>query len=265
MQRRKPSYSTAQFWGSRLALLAAAWMCAPHDADAGQFGRRHHLWGRFRPGSWVVMRQGMETLDSQGHVMGRSVSETKLTLADADDNGLTLRVQSSLEIGDRKLQNPPQELRQGLLGEPADGATVAKELPVANLSIQGLSIPCEVQQAESTSGGRRQIITTWVNAQVAPYVLRKVTTTIDVATNRRLGETVMDVVSLSSERRILARNRTVAEVRTVQQHPRGQTTTQAICCPEIPGGVVSQTSEEFDAGGQLIRRTQMELVDFETK
>ncbi|MBA4016864.1 MAG: hypothetical protein C0483_06735 [Pirellula sp.] len=211
------------------------------------------------------MRQGMETLDPEGQVMGRSVSETKMTLADADDNGLTLRVQTSLEIGDRKLQSPPQELRQGLLGEPVDGASVAKELPVEALSIQGKVIPCEVRQTESTSGGRRQIITTWVNPQVAPFVMRKVTTTIDVATSRQLGETVMNVVSLSSERRILARNRSVAEVRTVQHHPRGQTTTQAICCPEIPGGVVSQTSEEFDVGGQLIRRTQMELVDFETK
>lgn len=263
--RRKLPFFTFRCCCSVLSLLAAVWTCAPLDADAGQFGRRHNLWGRFRPGSWVVMRQGMETLNPQGQVMGRSVSETKLTLADADDNGLTLRVQSSLEIGDHKLQNPPQEVRQGLLGEPTEGATVARELPVEDLSIQGQSIPCEVRQTESTSGGRRQVITTWVNAQVAPYVLRKVTTTLDVATNRQLGETVMDVVSLSSERRILARNRTVAEIRTVQHHPRGQTTTQAICCPDIPGGVVSQTSEEFDAGGQLIRRTQMELVDFETK
>ena len=57
----------------------------------------------------------------------------------------------------------------------------------------------------------------------------------------------------------------VQQVRTVQKHPRGQTTTQAICCPEIPGGVVSQTSQEFDSRGQLVRRTSVELVDFETK
>ncbi|MGC3970063.1 MAG: hypothetical protein QM775_22870 [Pirellulales bacterium] len=240
-------------------------MFASANADAIQFGRRIHLWGRFRPGSWVVMRQGMESLDPQGQVIGKSVSETRMTLADADDQALTLKVQSSLEIGDRKLENPPQELRQGPLGEPIDAVAVPQELPADDVTIQGQRIRCEVRRTESTSGARRQVVTTWVNPNVAPYVLRKVTTLLDATTGRNLGETVMEVVSLSTERRVLARNRTVAEVRTVQRHPRGQTTTQAICCPEIPGGVVSQTSHEFDAGGQLIRRTQLDLVDFETK
>jgi hypothetical protein len=252
-------------WVGRLVLLAVVSTCTASQADAIQFGRRIHLWGRFRPGSWVVMRQGMETLDQQGQVVGRSVSETRMTLADADDQRLTLHVQSSLEIGDKKLDNPPQELRQGLLGEPVDAPSTAQELPAETLLIQGRPIACEVRRTESVAGGRKQIITTWVNPQIAPYVLKKVTTTVDAAGGQVLGETSMDVVALSVERRILARNRVVAEVRTVQRHPRGQTTTQAICCPEIPGGVVSQTSHEFDAAGQLIRRTQLELVDFETK
>lgn len=262
---RYPLFRTIQAWSSRLVLLLVVSTYASAHADAIQFGRRLHLWGRFRPGSWVVMRQGMETLDPQGAVVGRSVSETRMTLADADDKGLTLKVQSALEIGDRRLENPPQELRQGLLGEPIDTPAVAQELPSENVTIQGRVIQCEVRRTETSSNGRRQIITTWVNSNVAPYVLRKVTTTVDAATGQNLNETTMEVVSISTERRILARNRLVAEVRTVQRHPRGQTTTQAICCPEIPGGVVSQVSQEFNAGGQLIRRTQMELVDFETK
>lgn len=252
-------------WSSRLALLLVVCIITSTDADAIQFGRRIHQWGRFRPGSWVVMRQGMESLDPEGQVVNRSVSETKMTLADADDQALTLKVQSSLEIGGRKLENPPQELRQGPLGDPISVGAVAQELPSEDVTIQGRAIRCEVRRAESVVGPRRQIVTTWVNPNVAPYVLRKITSTVDAASGKTLGETVMEVVSLSTERRVLARNRTVAEVRTVQRHARGQTTTQAICCPEIPGGVVSQTTQEFDAGGQLIRRTSVELVDFETK
>src|SRR5688500_12527653 len=57
-------------------------------SDAAPFGRRFHQWGRFRPGSWVVVRQGCEPLDRDGRVVANAVSETRSTLATADDNAV---------------------------------------------------------------------------------------------------------------------------------------------------------------------------------
>ena len=107
--------------------------------------------------------------------------------------------------------------------------------------------------------------TTWFAPQVAPFVLRRQTKTLDPQTSAVLSETSMEVTRLSVPRRILARMRSVAEVRIVQQHPRGQTRSVAFTSPEIPGGIVSQTTEEFDLTGKLLRRTKAELVDFEKK
>jgi hypothetical protein len=233
-------------------------------ADAAPFGRRFHQWGRFRPGSWVVVRQGCETVDRDGRVVANSVSETRSTLATADDHAVTLHVQASLEIGGKKIDGAPQTLREGLAGETSDASTYV-DLGEESVVVQGRAYHCNVQQTESIVGGRKRIVKTWFAPHIAPYVLRKLTTTRNAETDEVVAETQMDVVSLSVERRILARLRPVAEVRIVERHDRGQTRARAYCCPEIPGGIVSQTAEEFDAEGKLLRRTNIELVDFETK
>ena len=74
----------------------------------------------------------------------------------------------------------------------------------------------------------------------------------------------IEVTSLP-QRRILARFRPVAEVQITHRHPHGLTTARGINCPDVPGGIVSQSAEDFDASGKLLRRTKIELVDFETK
>ncbi|MCE9608199.1 MAG: hypothetical protein K8U03_25215 [Planctomycetia bacterium] len=246
-----------------LGALAAALPCATADADAAGFGRRFHVWGRFRPGSWVVLQQGIETLGDGGNVVSRHTCETRMTLASSNDTALTLQVQASLEVGGKKLDTAPQEMRQGVHGETPEVAATT-ELEPEELQIDGRAYRCEVHRSEAEVNGRRLITKSWIAPQTTPFVLRRLTTTTDVATGNLIGETLNEVLSLS-QLRIMARSRQVAEVRIVQRHPRGQTTSRAVSCPEIPGGLVSQTSEEFDTQGRLLRRTKMELVDFETK
>jgi hypothetical protein len=234
------------------------------EAEASAFLRRFHVWGHFRPGSWVVLRQGTETLDADGRVVSTSTAETRTTLADVDDACMTFRVQASLEVGGRRIEGPQQELRQGLDGDrpaPASVEVVGRE----TVTIQGRGYPCRVERSTTENDGRRTTTKLWTSPETAPFELRRETTIVDVATGRVLDETRVEVVSLAQPRRILARSRNVAEVRITHRHPRGQTTSQAYNCPEVPGGLVSQTSEEFAPDGKLLRRTKMELVDFETK
>lgn len=235
------------------------------DADANGLFRRFHVWGHFRPGSWVVVRQETETVDSDSRIVSTSKSETRTTLSGVDDRCLTFRVQSSLEVGGKKLDGDPQEVRQGHNGEsPEVPAPAVKLVAHETIDVQGQKYECRVDQSETTVDGKRTITKVWNSAEAAPFELRRLTTVVDTVGNA-VEETLVEVVSLSPQRRILARNRPTAEVRIVYRHSRGRTQAQAVNCPEVPGGIVSQTAEEYDAAGKLLRRTKVELVDFETK
>lgn len=235
------------------------------EADATAFLRRFHVWGHFRPGSWVVVRQGSETIDpASGSVVSTSTTETRTTLKGVDERGLTFRVQASLEVGGKKLDGPAQEVRQGLNGESAVAGVVSKQAGEETIDVQGKKYRCRVEQTESTIDGKKTVVKVWNSSETAPFELRRLTTVVDALTDKLLEETSVEVVSISSQRRILARARPVAEVRITTRHPRGQTTAVSVNCPEVPGGVVTQTAEEFDSDGRLIRRTKIELVDFET-
>jgi len=246
-----------------IGALATALPCAAAEGDRPAFARRFHVWGRFRPGSWVVLQQGIETLGDGGRVVSRHNCETRTMLAASNDTAMTLQVQASLEVGGKTLDTAPQEVRQGVHGDVPEVAATTTLEP-EDLQIAGQTYRCEVHRSEAEVDGKRIVTKSWTAPQTTPFVLRRLTMTTDITTGRVLGETLNEVIGLS-ERRVMARSRQTAEVRIVQRHPRGQTTSQAVSCPEIPGGLVSQTSEEFDAQGKLLRRTKMQLVDFETK
>lgn len=234
------------------------------EADANAF-RRFHVWGRFQPGSWVVVRQVVETLDSNGQVASTSSTETRTTLAAIENQCLTLKVQASLEVGGKKLDGPTQELKQGPEGARPDMPMAVTIAGQEDVSLQGRTFTCRVEQSETSVDGRKTVTRVWSSPEAEPFDLRRQTTIIDETSGKILDETTVEVVSLSPQRRILARSRPAAEIRIVHRHPRGSTTAQAVNCPDVPGGLVSQSTEEFDAEGKLLRRTKIELVDFETK
>lgn len=234
------------------------------EADANAF-RRFHVWGRFQPGSWVVVRQVVETLDPNGRVASTSSTETRTTLAGIEDRCLTLKVQASLEVGGKKLDGPTQELKQGPEGDRPDLPVSFAVAGEENLTLQGRTYRCRIEQSETAVDGKKTVTRVWSSPDAEPFDLRRQTTVIDEATGKVLDETIVEVVALSPQRRILARARPAAEIRIVHRHPRGSTTARAVNCPDVPGGLVSQSAEEYDADGKLLRRTQIELVDFETK
>lgn len=235
------------------------------EADANAFLRRFHVWGRFQPGSWVVVRQNVETLDPMGQVVSTSSTETRTTLAGVEDKCLTLQVQASLEVGGKKLDGPTQELKQGPQGERPDTPVSFTVVGEEDLKLQGRTYRCRVEQSESTADGKKTVTRVWSSPDAEPFDLRRQTTVVDETAGKVVEETTVEVVSLAQQRRILARFRPAAEIRIVYRHPHGSTTARAVNCPDVPGGIVSQSAEDFDADGKLLRRTNLELVDFETK
>jgi hypothetical protein len=62
--------------------------------------------------------------------------------------------------------------------------------------------------------------------------------------------------------RVLTEVKNVACIKTVHKTAKGTVTTIAMSSPDVPGGVVYQTTKEMDTGGRLLRRSTLELVSF---
>ena len=60
----------------------------------------------------------------------------------------------------------------------------------------------------------------------------------------------------------LSNIKTAAFIRTVQQHAKGTTVTLEVYCPDVPGGVVANTSKESNEAGRIVRRSTLELLDY---
>ena len=77
-----------------------------------------------------------------------------------------------------------------------------------------------------------------------------------------MSETLSEVVALDMPQRVLSEIKNVACIKTVQKTPKGAVTTLAMSSPDVPGGVVSQTTKETDTTGRLVRRSTLELLNY---
>ncbi len=222
-----------------------------------------HPWGRFRPGAWKLARVVTETFDEQGQLTGVTTSYTTTTLQKAEGDGtLVLRVEAVLEVSGKRFEVAPTLSKQGLHGEgPGEKATVSS-LADGELQIGGRKIPCKIVQVEIASPKGRSIIKTWYSESVPPYVLRRHMRTWDPDGKTLAAETEMRVVALNVRCNQLPLRTPAAEILVTTTHLKGKTVTKAVTSPDIPGGVVCHTAEEFDAAGRLVRRSTLTLLDY---
>jgi hypothetical protein len=234
------------------------------DDDSNGILRRH-AWARFQPGSWKLVRTVTDTVDADGSVISSSTTETRTTLVAIGRRTITLRVEAAVEVGGKKLEAPPQEAAQGLEGEPPEQIAAPKQIGSDNVAIGGQCIPCRVVEREMVGPETKTVIKTWQSSNVEPYVLKRAAYTTALEGNSPLYETSMEVVVLRAPRRVLNRLRDVSELKVVHRQPKGKTVTSAWTCGEVPGGIVAQKSQEFDTDDKLVRRSTLELVDYEAK
>ncbi|HVU87637.1 MAG TPA: hypothetical protein VHD36_09970 [Pirellulales bacterium] len=243
-------------------LVVAAVCCAQvNDAETAPL-RKHHPWGRFRPGSWKKVSLITETFDADGKVINTSVARTRTTLSDINDDGVTLKVEATVDLAGKQVQSEPQVLLQGWHGEMPERETVVTNLGDDTVTISGKRIACQVEQTESLTPGGRIVTKTWLSDRVSPYVLRRESTTYDRDSEEVVSQTQVEVVALSRAIRLLRRHRQAAELRVVYTHPGGAIRTRLWSSLEVPGGIVAHESEEFDGEGRLARRSKLQLVGY---
>ena len=240
-----------------VTLLAVQWCAAEEGISA-----RHHAWGRFQPGAWKLVRVVTESLDENSRVIASNVTETKTSLLRVDAADVTLEVEVGVEVAGRQFDGLPQRVKQGFHGEMADGNAKFFPATAAEVTVENRKIPCRSQQYEITNSAGRTAVTLFFSDTLPPYILRRESKTTDTAGTGVLNETVSEVIALDMPQRVLLEIKNAACVKTVQKTPKGTVTSLAMTSPDVPGGVVQQTTKETDGNGRLLRRSTLELLNY---
>ena len=99
----------------------ASYAASQHSAE-----RQRHPWGRFRPGSWKKISLITETFDGDGKVINTSIARTRTTLSGVNDDGVTLKVEATVDLAGKQVQSEPQVLLQGWHGECTERETTSR-------------------------------------------------------------------------------------------------------------------------------------------
>ncbi|MDZ7617218.1 MAG: hypothetical protein U1E05_09450 [Patescibacteria group bacterium] len=247
---------------TRIAIVGLLIWCPACFAWEFETCRQQHPWGEFEPGAWKLVRVLTETLDETGLVIGTTTAETRTTLMQADQRGITLQVATTVEVAGKRFEAEPQTLDQGYWGQMDAHALLPGKTSSARLTVGEQSIACQVQEFTLSGPGTRTVSKVFFSDTVKPHVLKRenVTTTLDGS--ETLGETTTEVIALDLPFRVLSEIQASAHVRSINRYPKGAVFTLAVVSDSVPGGVVSHWSKELDRSGRVVRRSTLELLDY---
>ena len=246
------------FYGSALCVLISC------SAAFGQTAipQDHHAWGKFRIGAWKRVRVVTESLNPQGAVESRSITDTTTTLIDLNADTYTLYVDAAVEIAGKRFETQPQVITQSFDGAPEGQKTDSRKVGEENLMISGRKIPSEIREITFAAGGTRRVTTVHYSPDVAPWVLRRDTKVLPAEEGAPTQQTTVEVIAFDMPHKVVDQTIPTAHVRTVHVHPRGASVTVEVISSSVPGGVVAHTSKEQDSSGNVLRRSTLELVDY---
>jgi hypothetical protein len=231
-------------------------------AQQGGLAARHHPWGRFQPGAWKIVRTVTETLDERGLVVSTGVTETKTTLVKIEEDGVVLEVEVGIEVAGKQFDGQPQCIKQGFHGELASSDAKAKPPVAAQISIDDRTLDCLRQPIEFSGPHSRTSTNIYYSDTVAPYVLKRESTTTDLEGKEVLGTATLELVALDMPQKVLSEVKSAACVKIVQRQAKGTIVTLAMTSSDVPGGIVSHKSKETDKSGRLVCRSNLELIAY---
>jgi hypothetical protein len=246
-----------------LIFAALAAIAAPAVAQQTPLPPELHPWGRFEPGAWKSVRVVTESLNEQGAIVSISTSEVKTTLLAIDDDDVTLEIQTCMEVAGKRFKAETQTVRQGFHGEPIGPMPAVKEPVDAQVVVEARKLACKLLQLELVGPNEKTVVQMFYLPGNSPRLLRRLATTTDVEGKQTLRESTVETIALDMPIRVRGQTFTGSYVKTVGAGPGGGTTSIAAIVPDVPGGVVAHSSKEFDKTGRVVRRTTLELVDFD--
>lgn len=235
-------------------------ICASGQADDLGLTPKHDPWGRYDPGAWILVRVRTEAFNEDGTF--QSVTETKTTLAEVGENGVTLKMEVGAKIGGKEIETAPQTVTKRFHGDLTATEPEVSDLGEGEVLIQNRRIPCHIRKLEFPRPGGRKEIKVFYSETVEPYVLRQETSVYSEESETPTSETTMQVVSLASPCRVWRSFRTASRVKTVRKDASGTTTTWTWTSSLVPGGVICYTSQLVDNDGRLVYYRDLQLLDY---
>ncbi len=242
-------------------LLILGMLCTCATADDLALTRKHDPWGRFQPGAWTLVRVKTEAFNDDGGTL-ESVRETRTTLADVAEEGVTLEMKVGVKIGGKEIDTDPQTVTQGFHGELSTSEPKVTELGEGEVVVENRRIPCRIQKLEFPRPVGRKVVTVYFSDTVEPYILKKETALYTEDAETPTSETTMEVVALSAPCRIWRNFRTASRVKSVHKNASGTTTTWMWTSTLVPGGVLCYTSQQVDNEGRLVSYCELKLLDY---
>jgi hypothetical protein len=249
------------------ALIGSLIGAAVGNAQTPAFPPDHHPWGRFPIGSWKLTRVVAEVLDTQGRVANVTATDTKTTLVASDASSYTLRVDVTVEVAGRRFSSVPQIVKHGYYGETPGQPVSVKDLGDSQLALDGRMVACELRQATIESEGIKRVSTIHYSSSLPPYQLRR-ETTAEVAVEekeKQKATTLVEIIALDLPQRVVGEIKKASYVKTTHKQPQGSKVTLEVQCDDVPGGVVSHWASETDSNGKTLRRSTLELLDYEVQ
>lgn len=245
-------------------LTVRAETASPADTELSP--RDLHVWGRFDPGTWKRVRIVTDNLGDHGDVADTTTTDTKTTLLRADAKRIALRIEATVDVAGKHFECPPQTVEYGYYGESPDEHAELKTLGSEPLTVDGRQVFCRIQQVVAGIGREKQITQMFLSDAVEPYVLKRQTAVLrrdDDEPAADEPQTTTEVIALDVPYKVLHDVKSTAYERTIQRSPRGTNVTLDVTSVDVPGGIVARTSKELDLQGRVLRRSSMELVDYQ--
>jgi hypothetical protein len=241
--------------------VLAGFAASASGADKSVLGQTHP-WARFPAGSWRKVQIVTENYDDQGKQVETSTTDNVTTIEEARPDRVSLRVEVTVEVGGRRFPAQPQVLRQGCLGE-AIGQTVSLiPMRTETIRVGNRDLSCYTEHLEILGGQSKEVGLISYCASPVPRIVRRHTTTTDVASGSTLNESTSELKTWDEVYPVLGQHKRAFRVSLKQKSDRGTTSTESIHVPDIPGEIVHENSEKTNSHGQLERRSKLELMAY---
>lgn len=223
--------------------------------------RYHHPWGRCGEGSWQTVRMISETLDEKGQVTSVSTTETRTTLEQDAADGVSLRVEVTMDVAGKRLLTQPQIVRQDFSGALTGENVTLKKLAPLSIVVDGQQLACESQELEILGQGKKKTSLICFSEK-NPFILKRSIVAVEASNPAGNSEATYETIELDMPYKVLGEVKNAALMRIVQKSAAATTVTLTVNVPEIPGEVVAHTSKKLDAEGHIVRRSTLELVGY---
>ena len=223
-----------------------------------------HPWGKCVPGASKKVRVVSESLDGKGKVTGTTTTDTYSFLEELTDQDFTLRIEVTVEVGGKRFNSQPQSVKQGYFGEAPGQSVTFKKIRDEEITLLGRPVTVENREVTVQTEKQRRTTVIHFSDTISPHVLKCVSMVTNGDVKTPLSTTQVEVLATGMPYRVLGDIREASFVRTVHTQPKGGSTiTMEVHCADVPGGVVAHTSKELDESGQLLKRSTLELLEFD--